>query len=423
MVRFGRMIAPVPTRNGRPGPAGVQYQHGADDSVRGMAIPKLSEVRAGVVEDAGALERWRPSWDRLAVASRRPFCTPGWMLAWWRNVAPRGASLRTVVVTEGQELVGIAPWFVERAYGGVLRARMLASSSSFRTEPLAVPGREAEVGAQVMAALARCDPPPMVVLLEAVPAGSPWLEAFAQAWRGRAHPWRFHDKSVGAPRLSLEGRTYQDWLDSKSPHFRQHMRRARRQLEDRGATVRLVGEPEELPAAIAELGRLHRKRWERRAGPNQFDERMERMLLDVGRDLLSEGRFRLVRIDVAGRSVSSHLFLAAGGEVSYWLGGFDEAWAAHSPSLVAILAAIEHAWAQGDSGFDLGVGEQPYKYRFADEEESLRWWTLVPRVPGYVGTRLRLVPKQAYRELARRLPQDVKERLRKELRIPARWAR
>jgi CelD/BcsL family acetyltransferase involved in cellulose biosynthesis len=391
-----------------------------------MAIPKLTELRTGVVADVGALEPWFQAWDGLAVASRRPFCSPSWMVPWWRCVAPRGASLRVVVVTEGEDLVGIAPCFVERAYGGVWRARMLASSASYRTEPLAVPGREAEVGVQVMAALGGSSPPPAVVLLEAVPSGSPWPEAFARAGNGRPLPWRFLDKSVGSPRLSLEGRTYQEWFESKRPHFRQHMRRARRQLGEKGAEVRLVTKSDELPAAVAELAHLHRGRWERRGGPNLFGGRMERMLVAVGQELMAGERFRLVKVEAGGRSVSSHLFLAAGGEVSYWLGGFDQAWGVLSPSMVAILFAIEHAWTLGDSGFDLGGGEQPYKYRFADGEESLKWWTMVPRGPGYLGTRLRLVPKQAYRELARRLPSNVKEQLRKQLRIPdrlARWAR
>ena len=99
--------------------------------------------------------------------------------------------------------------------------------------------------------------------------------------------------------------------------------------------------------------------------------------------------------------------------MSYWNGGFDEAWAADKPALVTILAAIEHAWAAGDRRFDLGAGGQPYKYRFADGQDEVEWVRLVPRGPRYPLARLSLVPLQARRGVAARLSDDAKERLRR----------
>ena len=72
------------------------------------------EVASSEAEVAPALDRW----DDLAIACARPYCAPGWGMAWWRNAAPEKAALRVVLVSEDGELVGVAPMFAERAGGG-----------------------------------------------------------------------------------------------------------------------------------------------------------------------------------------------------------------------------------------------------------------------------------------------------------------
>ena len=89
-------------------------------------------LRAEVIDDLAVLRRWETEWDALAVAAGRPFSAPAWMLAWWRRAAPGGAELRVVVATDGDALVGVAPFYVERAYGGLARYRVVASLRSYR---------------------------------------------------------------------------------------------------------------------------------------------------------------------------------------------------------------------------------------------------------------------------------------------------
>ena len=67
--------------------------------------------------------------------------------------------------------------------------------------------------------------------------------------------------------------------------------------------------------------------------------------------------------------------------MSYWLGGFDPAWARYHPGIQVLVGSVEHAWATGDHRLDLGGGGQGYKYRLADGEETLQWVDLVPGGP------------------------------------------
>jgi CelD/BcsL family acetyltransferase involved in cellulose biosynthesis len=335
------------------------------------------------------------------------------MLAWWRHAAPPDAELRAVVVRANGDVVALAPFFGDRRRS-LSRWRLLGAGTSSRREPLARPGLEDEAAAAFAHAIARADPPPDFLVFEDVPSASPWPALLAAAWPGEP-AWSRVDWTVPAPTLHLRGKTYDAWLESKSSSFRKQMRRMGRQLEERGATSRLRVADSDLRAFAA----LHHARWQARGGSLALDGRVEAMLADVARTL-PPSRFRLWSTEVAGRTISSHLFLAAGGEVSYWLGGFDEAWAAQQPALQTVLTAIEHALEQGDDRLDLGPGGQEYKYRFADGEDILRTVTVVPPSARYRLVRALLVPDHARRAVASRLPEGWKPALKRLLRTAPR---
>src|SRR5919107_2433683 len=102
------------------------------------------------------------------------------------------------------------------------------------------------------------------------------------------------------------------------------------------------------------------------------------MLREAAPTLLDGGHLRLVVIEVDGRPITAQVFLGAGGEVTWWLGGFDEAWRSCQPSHQALLHAIADAFGRGDRRFDLGSGGQRYKYSFADGEDRLVWAHVLP---------------------------------------------
>jgi CelD/BcsL family acetyltransferase involved in cellulose biosynthesis len=128
--------------------------------------------------------------------------------------------------------------------------------------------------------------------------------------------------------------------------------------------------------------------------------------------MIADGRLRLDSIDVGERTIASHLHLAAGGEVTYWLGGFDDDFGSFKPSLVALVEGIGGALRRGDSRFDLGPGAQDYKYRLADGEDQLCWATLVPPGPRRLLASATLVPQVARRAVGDRLTPERRERLK-----------
>lgn len=351
-------------------------------------------MRGGEVIDAlEDAERIADEWDALAVSRAHPFCAPAWMLSWWKHAAPSGSALRIILVRDADELLGIAPLYAE-GEAGLVRYRVLGSEASSQTEPLSKPGAERVVARAIGDTLSSITPRPDVLTLKGVRVDSPWPVLLREAWGRGVAPSLHRTSSMPCPTLVLRGRTYEEWFASIDSHVRRELRRRRRRLEERGAVFRLADSPEAAIEGLRAFAALHYARWRWRGGSGVLDPRIERMLAEVAHRLARERRVRVWSIEVDGQTISAQVFLGAGGELSYWLGGFDDAWGAYGPSIQAVRAAIEHAWACGDVRINFGPGGQDYKYSFADGEEALHSADIVPKTIRYPLTTLRLLPSR-----------------------------
>jgi CelD/BcsL family acetyltransferase involved in cellulose biosynthesis len=76
--------------------------------------------------------------------------------------------------------------------------------------------------------------------------------------------------------------------------------------------------------------------------------------------------------------VASHLFVGAGRQANYWLGGHDRAYDDWKPGLLTLAVAAADAGGRGFERLDLGPGPQEYKLRLADTKALLSWAAVVP---------------------------------------------
>lgn len=361
-----------------------------------------------VLDDDAALDpELREAWDGLAVASGRPFCAPGWLLPWWRHARPAGGRLRVVLVFDGPRLAGVAPYFVSRR-AGIRAWRPLAAGLCQRVEPLAVAGREPDV-ARAVAAAAAADGPDAVTF-EGIPASSPWPGLLRDAWPGTGHPWLHRGQRMTALTIDLAGQDFEAWFMSKTSHFRQRLRKNRREFAERGGVTRIADEWT-VDRDLVAFAALHRARWATRAAPSPVTPEVERMLREAATRLPAGDRLRVLSLDVGSETIASSVLLGAGRELAYWLNGFHPREAAISPSRISILTVVEDAFALGAQRLDLGAGVFDYKQRFADGEETLEWaWLVAP------GPRARLIRtvRRARTEWQRRderVPAAARERL------------
>jgi CelD/BcsL family acetyltransferase involved in cellulose biosynthesis len=349
------------------------------------------------------------AWDALAVAAGRPFCSPAWMLAWWHDARSGDARLRVVLVFEQERLIGVGPFFAQVGPLGLVEMRLLAAGFCHRIGPLAVAGRESHVAAELARALATMRPSPASVVFEGMEADDRWPELIAAAWP-RRRPRLRTDLTMDAPVIELDG-SYEDWLARRDRRFRKEARRTWSRLEEEGVHGRIADDE----PAIDTLLRLHRERWEDRGGSNVGEE-ARRVILRAGRQLREEGRLAVALLEAPEGPVAAELVLCAGDAAVFWGGGFDLRWARNAPGTQAMLLALRELAGEGTRLADLGGGAHEYKRRLADANRPLAWRTLFPRGPRYPLIRARLAPKHARlaaRELARRLPDPQRERLRR----------
>jgi len=353
----------------------------------------------------------RRAWDALAVAGSLPFCAPGWLIPWWRHVAPEAAALRLTLVRDADGgLVGVGPYFEHRRRGGPVRWRPLGSGTCEHVEPLCAAGREEEVAAALTEAMAARDA--QGVSFEGVAASSPWPQLLRAAWPGSRRPWLQEPAHETALLIALAGRDFDTWYLTKTSHFRQRLRKNQKELAKRGGEVRMATEAT-IEADLRSFFRLHRARRMGRGERTSVTEPVQRMLGDVGRELIVGDRLRVWSIDAGGTTIASSVVLVAGGEVGYWLNGFDEGHASISPSRLSILSVIEDAFGLDARRLDLGAGVYDYKQRFADGEEQLQWRTLVAPGARAPLTRAQLALPRARRAAAARLTPEHKARLRR----------
>jgi len=371
-------------------------------------------LRGWLFDEPAGLGPHLQEWDALAVQSGRPYCAPGWMLAWWRAAAPADARLRVAVaLDENERLIGVAPFWAQRRTG-VEWLQLLATPISQPTSPLAERGRERECARVLARSLAEASPAPGILAFDGAPSGCPWPALLADEWPGGRGTARLQrDQAFAAPAVALRDSDLDAWLAGKSSNFRGQVRRLRRQLESRGAEFQSIGSEGDVQSALRDLARLHHARWEARGGSTAMDERIEGMLALAATELAPAGRLWVSAIVADGRAVSAHLVVAAGGELAYWLGGHDDAWAAQKPGMLALVAAVGEGLQRNASNFDLGPGAQDYKLRLADSCQTREFVTVATPGPNRLRARAVLAVHSARRGLARRLTDAQRARLRR----------
>lgn len=368
-------------------------------------------VRSIIITEEADLAPHLEGWDRLAVASERPFCAPGWMLAWWREGRSGKTELQVVLVFEDDRLIGVAPLFAQISYG-LRELRLLGAGFSHRIGLLAEAGEEARVAAALAEALATLKPRPASIVFEGIDAEDPWPELLAEKWPGRP-PRPRTDAVMEAPVIELNGDD-EAWLARRTRNFRKLARRTSKRLEETEVRSR-IGADEN---AVKGFLHLHHLRWEERGGSN-LDDSAERVVAAAAAELGKQGRLEVVLLEGPDGPISAELMLRTGPVAVIWATGFDPAWAQYAPGLQVRLVTLRAAAEHGVQLVDLGGGGAEYKVRMADADMPIAWRTLFPRGFRYPLIRLRLAPKQLRQTLRRavhRLPEQHRERLKRLLR-------
>jgi CelD/BcsL family acetyltransferase involved in cellulose biosynthesis len=302
------------------------------------------------------LESLRDEWTRLAIATRNVFATWEWNTTWWKHFGKPGRLLVTTCRAADGRLVAILPLYLWRTFP--LRVvRFLGHRGADELGPICAPEDRDVVARALLEALARAGA--QVFVGERLPAGDGWQARFGARVLAEE----------ASPTLRFPSGDWETFLRSKSSNFRGQVRqRERRLFRDFDACYRLATDPGRLHDDVGTLFALHVARWSKGATDFQSREAFHR---EFAAQALERGWLRLWFLEVDGVARAADYGFRFADVESYYQGGRDPDWNAHSVGFVLMLHAIRTAFGDGMREFRLLRGGEDYKYRLATEDDGL----------------------------------------------------
>jgi CelD/BcsL family acetyltransferase involved in cellulose biosynthesis len=308
---------------------------------------------------AASLESLQDEWVRLGTMSGNIFSTWEWASLWWRHFGQGKRALTAVVHTPGGEAVAILPLYC-RFERPVKLARFVGHGAGDELCPICARGEERAFPAL----LASAQHPELgwdVLLAERLPDASGRPEALG----GRVL------LRESSPVVDLEGRSWDDYLATRSSNFRAQLRRKERKLvREHGLTYRLSDEPDRLQDDMSTLFSLHAARW-----GEETSGALEGARVAFHRDFASvaqqRGWLRLWLAEVEGRAAAAWYGFRFGGADWYYQFGRNPAWERASIGLVLLAHTVREAANDGQRQYRLLRGGEAFKDRFATGDPGL----------------------------------------------------
>lgn len=320
-----------------------------------------SDLEIQPVEELGAA---RSEWMCLAERDGNVFGTWEWADAWWRHLGA-GQQLALAVARRRGQAVAILPLFIAReqpfrlvrfigagpsdALGAVCApAERHAAATALRSHAAAVLGRSG------------------LFLAERLAPGDPFTGA----------PEAIQLRRSASPVLPTLERSFEEFLQSRSRNFRSQVRRRERALaRGRKLTFRLTRDAETLDEDMRTLICLHAARWKGQSAA--FGGRRALFHLEFARRALEKGWLRLWTMELDGAPVAAWYGLRYQGCETYYQAGRDPAFEELHVGFVLLCHSIRSAFDDGMREYRFGLGDEPYKHRFAQSDPGVNTVAIV----------------------------------------------
>jgi dTDP-4-amino-4,6-dideoxygalactose transaminase/CelD/BcsL family acetyltransferase involved in cellulose biosynthesis len=320
--------------------------------VRGTPGPMASELE---LEVFSTLEPLKLEWSRLADCTRNIFATWEWASTWWQHYGCGRRLLVTTVRSRGR-LIGILPLYEWRIRPFRV-LRFLGHGPGDQLGPICAPADTPVVARALRHALNRME---WDIVVAELLSGQGWHTMLGGQLLSRE----------GNPLVHLGEDGWQGLLESRTGHFRKHLRRELHTLRrDHRIRYRLVDGSRDLADELDILFRLHAARWSNDSSSFTAHEAFHRSFASVA---LEKGWLRLWFLEADEQPVAALSGFRFAGTESHYQGGRDPAWSSHSLGFVLLAHAIEQAANDGMQEYRLLRGGEAYKYRFATADPGLQ---------------------------------------------------
>jgi CelD/BcsL family acetyltransferase involved in cellulose biosynthesis/predicted ATP-grasp superfamily ATP-dependent carboligase len=341
--------------------AAVATHPGTVSRPRPLGMDTRSRVFASPNETGLSATRWNALLGSSHTNSI--FQTYQWHDSWWRTYG-RKLDGRFIAVSDDATCLAVAPMALHRS----TRDRVLRFAGDGRADycDFITPHDKPEVLSRICDAL-RAETSWNILELNNVPAHSATIAA-VQNWSKDAGYFAYVRPQFTCSALVVEGHEAEANAIVNKASLRRKTNSVRRlgRLETRDFR-RSADVLPHLDGFFAQ----HVKRWEMTATPSLFLEQRQR---DFYRDLTlaMDGTdwllFSVVTLD--DRPIAMHYGFDYNGVVTWYKPSFDVAYAAHSPGMIMVRHLVEQAIANRRREFDLTIGDEAFKRRFANAVRS-----------------------------------------------------
>jgi CelD/BcsL family acetyltransferase involved in cellulose biosynthesis len=209
-----------------------------------------------------------------------------------------------------------------------------------------------------------------------------------------------HEES---PTLAIEGRSFDEFLASRSKNFREQVRRRDRKLRREHEVDIRLADATTLEADLDALFALHEARWEdESAALRGVRESFHR---DFAARALERGWLRLWVLEADGAARAAWYGFRFAQMDWYYQSGRDPAWEKQSVGFILLAHTVRQAFDDGMLEYRLLRGGEEYKGRFSSDDPGLETIALSRGVRGGGA--------QLVARVARSMPPKLRQRLMK----------
>jgi CelD/BcsL family acetyltransferase involved in cellulose biosynthesis len=357
-------------------------------------------MRGELITDPARTSEIEEDWRRLAEARGNAFVTPEWFQSWWRQADDSVCSPAIVAVEHRRGgLVGVMPLVVDTSRRPHA-IRFAGANLGDRFHPACAVEDETGVARVAMRVLCEEGFEQQLFLLEHVDCEREWwLQMRDASVRRRADHEQQHAEM---PLIDLEGLDWDGYLASKSRNFRSQVRRRERALAKEHKLEVRAATRETLERDLATFFDLHSRRWQGRGTSSLHELDAMPLLSDFAAAAERRGWLRLRLLEIDDVPVAAFLGWRLGGTYAFYQSGFDPEWGDSAVGFVMLGTTIRSAIEEGAAQFDMLLGDEDYKQRFANSSRDV-CTAVLPRAAS--ATRLLVAGEAGARRLGRRFAQ------------------
>lgn len=328
--------------------------------------PGTRSIRLTEVNGWDALWPWKDEWNALVERSETStiFQTFEWHASWWKTFGDNGRLL-VLLAEAGNELIGIAPlWLSEGSVFGQKQRVVQFIGAPVESDycDFIVDRAHPEVLPLILHWLAENDRRWDLLHLSDIPNTSTTLHVLPEFFKHRRYLTDVRMLYEAPTRIF--GDQTEDRKVVKKKSLQRHFNYFRRngQLEFKNcATV------EEITGYLESFFHQHIQRWSLTETPSQFLDPQQRIFYKELVQAFGSSGWLLFSVVLFDQTpIAFHFGFEYGNRLIWYKPTFNTDYLKHSPGEVLIKFLLEYALERKVAEFDFTIGEEAFKYRFAN---------------------------------------------------------